>query len=56
MMGWNFRHPIVALIAVAALTVPWLAVLGLGLVDSLSTVVVILSSGVAVIGAAFILT
>lgn len=55
-MRWNLRHPLVALIVVAALTAPWLAVLGLGRLASLSTVLVILTSGVAVIGAAFILT
>jgi cation:H+ antiporter len=39
-----------------ALTFPWLGLRGLGLVGRLSTIAVILTSGVAVIGAAFVLT
>ncbi|MEE6209428.1 sodium:calcium antiporter [Salarchaeum sp. III] len=52
----RLRHPLVALAAVIALTVPWLVVRGLGLVPSLPVSGVILVSGVAVIGAAFVLT
>jgi cation:H+ antiporter len=55
-MGRTIRHPLVALLAVTLLTVPWLLVRGLRLVDDISTVLVILVSGVSVIGAAFILT
>ena len=50
------RHPLGALVAVVLLTLPWLLVRGAGLVGVLSTPVVILLSGVAVIGAAFVLT
>ena len=55
-MRVNTRHPLVAVLAVALLTVPWLVIRGFGLVDDLPTAVVILGSGVSVIGAAFILT
>ena len=55
-MRVNTRHPLVAVLAVALLTVPWLVIRGFGLVDDLPTAVVILVSGVSVIGAAFILT
>ena len=50
------RHPLLPLAAVVALTLPWLVLRGLGLVGTLSTVVVILTSGISVIGAAFVLT
>jgi len=50
------RHPLVALAAVVALTLPWLALRGLGIVPTLPVAAVILASGVAVIGAAFVLT
>jgi len=50
------RRPLLALAAVVALTLPWLAARGLGLVPTLAVTVVILLSGVAVIGAAFLLT
>ncbi len=52
----RFRHPLVALGAVGALTLPWVLVWASGGVPRLSTVAVILLSGTAVIGAAFILT
>jgi cation:H+ antiporter len=55
-MRSNVRHPLLALFGVILLTVPWLGVRGAGLVGSLPTVGVIGTSGVAVIGAAFILT
>ncbi len=55
-MGQKLRHPLTALAAVVALTLPWVAIRGLGIVKSLSTVTVILVSGVSVIGAAFVLT
>ncbi|MFB6219296.1 MAG: sodium:calcium antiporter [Halobacteriaceae archaeon] len=50
------RHPLLAVAAVVALTLPWVAVRAAGLVGSLSPVAVILTSGVAVVGAAFVLT
>ena len=55
-MPSRLRHPLVALAGVVALTVPWLAVRGLGLVSSLPVGAVIVTSGVAVVGAAFVLT
>lgn len=55
-MGSRMRHPLLALAGVIALTIPWLLLRGLGLVPSLPVFGVILSSGVAVIGAAFVLT
>ncbi|WP_255152865.1 sodium:calcium antiporter [Halorarius halobius] len=55
-MGRRIRHPLLALAGVISLTLPWLVIRGLGLVPSLPTAVVILVSGVAVIGAAFVLT
>jgi len=55
-MWERFRHPLVALAAVVGLTLPWLALRGLGFVPSTPVAVVILVSGVAVIGAAFVLT
>jgi len=50
------RHPLLALVGVVALTIPWLTLRGLGFVPSLPVSGVILSSGIAVIGAAFLLT
>lgn len=50
------RHPLLALFGVVVLTLPWLVLRGLGLVPELPIPVVILTSGVAVIGAAFVLT
>jgi len=50
------RHPLLALAAVIALTIPWLVLRGLGLVSTFPVSGVILVSGVAVIGAAFVLT
>jgi cation:H+ antiporter len=55
MLG-RLRHPLVAMAAVVALTVPWVAVRALGFVSALPVSGVILVSGVAVIGAAFVLT
>jgi cation:H+ antiporter len=55
-MGNRLRHPLTALAGVVCLTLPWLALRGLGLVPTLPVPVVILVSGVAVIGAAFVLT
>jgi len=52
----RLRHPLVALAAVLALTIPWLVVWGLDLVSTLPVSGRILVSGVAVIGAAFVLT
>ena len=52
----RIRHPLLALAGVVALTIPWLVLRGLGLVPTLAVSGVILSSGVAVIGAAFVLT
>jgi len=52
----DLRHPLLALLAVALLTVPWLALRGLGIAGTLAPLAVIVTSGVAVIGAAFILT
>jgi len=52
----ELRHPILALAIVVGLTLPWLAVYGTGLVSRLPTSGVILVSGVAVVGAAFVLT
>ncbi|MFB6311291.1 MAG: sodium:calcium antiporter [Salinirussus sp.] len=55
-MSSRLRHPLLALAGVIALTIPWLLIRGLGLVPSLPVSAVILTSGVAVIGAAFVLT
>ena len=52
----RLRHPVAALAAVVALTLPWVALRLGGATDSLSTVGVIVTSGVAVLGAAFLLT
>ncbi|MFB6136663.1 MAG: sodium:calcium antiporter, partial [Halobacteriaceae archaeon] len=52
----RLRHPLVALAAVVALTLPWVGLWLAGAVGSLSTVAVIAASGVAVLGAAFVLT
>ncbi len=52
----RLRHPLVAFAAVVALTIPWLLLRGLGLVATLPVTAVILVSGVAVVGAAFVLT
>jgi len=52
----RLRHPLVAVAGVVALTVPWLALRGLGLVPALPVSAVIAASGVAVVGAAFVLT
>jgi len=52
----RLRHPLLALAAVIALTIPWLLLRGLSLVPTLPVSAVILVSGVAVIGAAFVLT
>ncbi|MFB6300420.1 MAG: sodium:calcium antiporter [Halobacteriales archaeon] len=55
-MNDSLRHPLLALAGVVALTLPWLALRGLGLVPTLPVAAVILVSGIAVIGAAFVLT
>ncbi|MFB6081590.1 MAG: sodium:calcium antiporter [Halanaeroarchaeum sp.] len=55
-MSRRLRHPLLALGGVIALTIPWVLLRGLGLVSTLPVLGVILSSGVAVIGAAFVLT
>lgn len=55
-MGRGLRHPLVALAAVVALTLPWLGIRVLGRVDAVPVGGVISVSGVAVIGAAFVLT
>ncbi|MGZ0746690.1 sodium:calcium antiporter [Haloparvum sp. AD34] len=52
----KLRHPLTAVALVVAITVPWLLVRLTDAVDALSTVAVIATSGVAVLGAAFILT
>jgi len=52
----RLRHPLLALLGVVSLTLPWLALRALGLVPALPTVGVIVVSGVSVIGAAFVLT
>jgi len=50
------RHPLFALVAVVSLTLPWVGLWPADAVGVLSTLAVILVSGVAVIGAAFVLT
>lgn len=50
------RRPLLALVAVFLVTLPWVFIRGFGFVGALSTPLVIIVSGVAVIGAAFILT
>jgi cation:H+ antiporter len=50
------RHPLLALAGVVCLTLPWLGVRGTGLLATLPVSAVIPTSGVAVIGAAFVLT
>ncbi|MFB6234250.1 MAG: hypothetical protein ABEH81_07345 [Halopenitus sp.] len=52
----KLRHPLTAVAVVVAITIPWLLVRLTDAVDALSTVAVIATSGVAVLGAAFILT
>ncbi|QLG26123.1 sodium:calcium antiporter [Halorarum halophilum] len=52
----RFRHPLVALALVVALTLPWVVLRSVGVVTSLSTMAIIATSGVAVLGAAFVLT
>ena len=52
----GLRHPLTAVAAVVALTLPWVILRGVGAAENLSTTGVILASGVAVLGAAFILT
>lgn len=49
------RHPLVAVLAVVGVTLPWVVLRLTGVADGLSTVTVIVTSGVAVLGAAFIL-
>lgn len=55
MRRWS-GHPLVPLAVVVALTLPWVGLWAAGAVSSLSSVGVILVSGVAVVGAAFLLT
>ncbi|MDY6780644.1 MAG: sodium:calcium antiporter [Halobacteria archaeon] len=55
-MPRRLRHPLLALSAVVAVTVPWLVLRFSGLSESLSSPSIILVSGVSVIGAAFLLT
>jgi cation:H+ antiporter len=55
-MTTRLRHPLLAVVGVVGLTLPWLLLRGLGQVPELPIPVVILASGVAVIGAAFVLT
>lgn len=55
-MDARLRRPLVALAGVVCLTLPWLALRGLGVVARLPVSVVILVSGVAVIRAASVLT
>ncbi|MDZ7701532.1 MAG: hypothetical protein U5J98_05390 [Halobacteriales archaeon] len=50
------RHPLLAFLVVVLLTLPWVGVRAAGAVSTLSTPAVIVLSGVAVIGAAFVLT
>ena len=50
------RHPLLIMAGVVLLTLPWLVVRGSGLVSRLSTAAVIGLTGLAVIGAAFLLT
>ncbi|MDY7083065.1 MAG: sodium:calcium antiporter, partial [Halobacteria archaeon] len=52
----RLRHPLTALAAVVSLTLPWVALRASGLVQSLPTLGVIAVSGIAVVGAAFVLT
>jgi cation:H+ antiporter len=52
----RLKHPLVAVAAVVSLTLPWVGLWATGNIAALSTVGVILTSGVAVIGAAFVLT
>ncbi len=52
----RLRHPLTALAAVVALTLPWVGLRLTGGDAALSTVAVIATSGVAVVGAAFVLT
>jgi cation:H+ antiporter len=52
----RLRHPLLPLAAVSGLTLPWLALQSFGLVPTLPIFVVILVSGISVIGAAFVLT
>ncbi len=50
------RHPLTALAAVVAVTLPWVLLRLTGLATALPTGLTILTSGVAVLGAAFVLT
>lgn len=55
-MAPRVRHPLTALAGVVALTLPWVLLRTFGVASELSTVVVIATTGIAVIGAAFVLT
>jgi len=52
----RLRNPLVVFGAAVGLTVPWLLFWGLGLVSALPVSGVVFASGVAVVGAAFVLT
>jgi cation:H+ antiporter len=51
----NLRHPLVPVVVAAGLAVPWVALVGSGTVAGLGTSLVVLVSGLAVLGASFLL-
>jgi len=51
----KLRHPLVAVVLAAALSVPWLFFLGTGSVEGLATGATVTVSGLAVLGASFLL-
>jgi cation:H+ antiporter len=55
-MSGRIRHPLLAVAGVVCLTLPWLSLRAFGRVSTIPTAAIIAVSGVAVIGAAFVLT
>ena len=54
-MSALYRHPLAAVVGAAGLTVPWVAVYATGTAESLGTLPVVAISGLAVLGASFLL-
>ena len=54
-MSSRFRHPLVALVATVALTVPWVVSWATGAADAFGTLTVVGISGLSVLGASFLL-
>ncbi|WP_254767216.1 sodium:calcium antiporter [Salinilacihabitans rarus] len=54
-MASSLRHPLFAVVVAVSLTVPWLALWTTGTAEALSTGVTVLLTGIAILGAAFLL-